>query len=85
MNQQAFDFNEFMGTEEDAKKVARRATSDVPELGSYIPCINQGGPGSVYPNRYEWLADEIDVINSEKFGFSVEELQNARLPHQLIF
>ena len=72
-------------TEDDAKKVARRAIADVPAPNSYIPCINQGGPGSVYPNRYQWLLDEIDQINSEKFGHSVEELQNARMPTQIMF
>jgi hypothetical protein len=32
----------------------------------YIPCITQGGPGSVYPGVYEAITAEIEKINQEK-------------------
>ncbi|MFZ7120468.1 MAG: uroporphyrinogen decarboxylase family protein [Eubacteriaceae bacterium] len=33
----------------------------------FIPCITQGGPGSVYPGVYEAITEEINKINKEKF------------------
>jgi hypothetical protein len=49
----------------------------------FIPCITQGGPGSVYPGTYTVLTEEIDKYNEEKFGIKPEEVD--RLPLQLIF
>lgn len=55
-------------------------------IRSYIPCITQGGPGSTcYKGAYSALAEEIDKRNSLLFGMSVEEIEEARLPLQIMF
>lgn len=51
----------------------------------FIPCITQGGPGSVYPGTYKALCDEIDKYNAEKFGLKIEEIEENRLPWQILF
>ncbi|NLP37514.1 MAG: uroporphyrinogen decarboxylase [Firmicutes bacterium] len=33
----------------------------------FIPCITQGGPGSVYPGVYEAISEEIDKLSKEIF------------------
>ena len=48
---------------------------------AYIPCIAQGGPGSVYDGVYETILEAIDDYNVEHFGIKREEIQ--RLPMQL--
>ena len=69
-------------TRENCAKVARRA---IDRCGSkyFIPCIVQGGPGSVYPGVYETLTEEIDKYSAEVFGINVNDIK--RLPLQLIF
>lgn len=49
----------------------------------FIPCIAQGGPGSVYPGVYQSLTNAIDKLNKEKFG--IENPDSARLPLQILF
>lgn len=49
----------------------------------FIPCIAQGGPGSVYPNVYNWLVEAIDEYSVEKLGVKKEEI--TRLPLQIMF
>lgn len=49
----------------------------------FIPCIAQGGPGSVYPNVYQWLVDAIDEYSIEKLSVKKEEI--TRLPLQIMF
>lgn len=74
---------DFQGwTREDCAKAARRA---VESCGSqyFIPCITQGGPGSVYPGAYAVLAEEIDKLSVEKFGIKQEDI--TRLPLQIMF
>ena len=68
-------------TREDCAKAARAAC----EIGTkyYIPCITQGGGGSVYPGAYAVLAEEIDKMSAEVFGIKVEDI--TRLPHQILF
>jgi hypothetical protein len=76
-------FMDFEGwTREDCAKAARDA---VESCGSkyYIPCITQGGPGSVYPGAYACLTEEIDKLSVEKFGIKQEDI--TRLPLQIIF
>ena len=78
-------FVDFDGwTPEDCQKAARNAIAECDKL-HYIPCITQGGPGSVYPGTYMEMAKEIDRINCEKFGFTQKELDEARVPWQLMF
>jgi hypothetical protein len=69
-------------TQEDCRRVARRACD---ENGSkfYIPCITQGGPGSVYPGTYAALCEEIDSYSEEVFGIKADEI--TRLPWQILF
>ena len=51
----------------------------------YIPCITQGGPGSVYPGTYAELSKAIDKYNIEHFGFTQQQLDDARMPVQIMF
>ena len=72
-------------TQEDIRRVARRAIETNDSLTGFIPCIVQGGPGSVFPGTYKALIDEIDAYNTEKFGFSQAELEAAREPLQILW
>ena len=49
----------------------------------FIPCIAQGGPGSVYPGVYMSLTKAIDKLNKEKFG--IGDPDSARMPIQIMF
>lgn len=49
----------------------------------FIPCIAQGGPGSVYPGVYDSLVKSIDNLNKEKYG--IEHPEEGRLPLQVLF
>jgi hypothetical protein len=69
-------------TQEDARKAVLRACPDT-NTRSYIPCITQGGPGSVYPGTYVALTEEIDRRNAELFGINTKEIE--RLPIQILF
>ena len=51
----------------------------------YIPCITQGGPGSVYPGTYKVLHDAICKYNEEHFGFTQEEQEAAAVPMVVMF
>ena len=51
----------------------------------FIPCITQGGPGSLYPGSYKGLWDAIDHYNCQKFGFTQDELEAARMPISIMF
>jgi uroporphyrinogen-III decarboxylase len=72
-------------TPADTGKTVRRSIDSVNSLTSYIPCITQGGPGSVFPGRYRSLLDEIALYNQEKFGFPVEEQFAMAPPAQILF
>jgi hypothetical protein len=69
-------------TQDDVRKVAERACPDT-NTRSYIPCITQGGPGSVYPGTYAALIEEIDKRSAELFGIDAEKIE--RLPLQILF
>ena len=71
-------------TEENNRKVIRNI---IEQCGNkaFIPCIAQGGPGSVFPGVYKSMWDEIDKYNIEKFGCTQEELDAARLPINVMF
>ena len=66
----------------DARNVVRRVCD---ECGSkyFIPCITQGGPGSLYEGSYMALTEEIDKYSQEVFG--VNESDITRLPVQIMF
>ncbi|NLM83548.1 MAG: uroporphyrinogen decarboxylase [Clostridiales bacterium] len=75
---------DYPGWTREASTKAVHETLDVLDSPKYfIPCITQGGPGSVYPGVYEVLTEEIDKYNEERFGIKREEID--RLPLQLIF
>ena len=71
-------------TNEDCRKAAVRAMEEN-GMYSFIPCITQGGPGSVFSGSYAALIDEIDKYNAEKFGFTKAELEAKRPPIQIMF
>ena len=76
-------FVDFPGwTQEDCRKAARRS---IDRCGNkyYIPCITQGGPGSVYPGTYAAISEEIDKYSEEKFGIKADEIE--RMPWQILF
>lgn len=69
---------------ENNREVIRKT---IEECGNkyFIPCIAQGGPGSVFPGVYQSMSDEIDAYNTEKYGFTKEELEAQRLPISIMF
>jgi len=76
------DFTEW--TPENNRDVIRKT---IEECGNkyFIPCIAQGGPGSVFPGVYTSMCEEIDRYNIEKFGCTQEQLDAARMPMQIMF
>ena len=70
-------------TPENNREVVRRT---IKECGtkSFIPCIAQGGAGSVFDGVYMSLTDEIDYYNCETYGFSKKELEDSRGPIVMI-
>ncbi|HIX59579.1 MAG TPA: uroporphyrinogen decarboxylase [Candidatus Blautia gallistercoris] len=71
-------------TAENCRKVAENICESCGNK-YFIPCITQGGPGSVYPGVYAALCDEIDKYNAEKFGLNIDELKEQRIPWQILF
>ena len=72
-------------TQEDCTKAALRAIKEVDCMTGFIPCITQGGPGSLYAGTYQGLWDAIDKYNCETFGFTQEQIDAARLPISIMF
>lgn len=66
-------------TKADCEKAVREA---VDRCGGnyFIPCITQGGPGSICPGAYMALWDEIDKLNCERFGCDMADIASARMP-----
>ena len=71
-------------TEENNREICRKTMEEC-GMKYFIPCIAQGGPGSVFPGVYKSMWDEIDKYNIEKFGFTQEQLDDARLPIDVMF
>ena len=75
-------------TNENNREVIRKT---IDECGNkyFIPCIAQGGPGSVFPGVYADMCTEIDKYSIEKYGASKgitqEGLDANRLPWQILF
>ena len=79
-------FVDFDGwTPEICHKAAVDAIERVGTPNGFIPCISQGGPGSVYPGTYKELWDAIDAYNCRTFGLKQEDLEAARLPMDILF
>ena len=75
-------------TKEDCDKAALTAIERcaVPYGGKYfIPCITQGGPGSLYYGTYAAIWDAIDEYNCKTYGFTKEELEAQRPPMAVMF
>jgi len=72
----------------DCEKAALEAIErcGTPYGGKYfIPCITQGGPGSLYSGTYMEIANAIDKYNAEKLGCTVEDLAAQRCELQIMF
>ncbi len=79
-------FVDFDGwTVEDCEKAAVGAIERVGTMKGFIPCITQGGPGSVYKGTYRALWNAIDQYNLDHFGGTQEELDQSRLPLSIMF
>ncbi len=72
-------------TEQDCTDAALNAIKRVDSMTGFIPCITQGGPGSLYAGTYQALTDAIDKYNCETFGFKQEEIEANRLPISIMF
>ncbi|MCL1849419.1 MAG: uroporphyrinogen decarboxylase [Clostridiales bacterium] len=80
MDNKSIDFDGW--TQEDARRIVRK-TCDSCGNKYFIPCISQGGPGSIYEGGYMALTEEIDKYNQEVLG--VKESDITRLPVQIMF
>ena len=79
-------FVDFTGwTPADCERAALESIARCNSMKYYIPCITQGGPGSVYPGTYAELTKAIDKYNIEHFGFTQQQLDDARMPVQIMF
>lgn len=74
------DFGDW--TEENSVRVVKELL-DSASMKHFIPCITQGGPGSVYPGVYQSVSDAIDAYNKEKFG--IGDPAEQRMPLQIMF
>ena len=82
IDNKSVDFTEW--SDENNYKVVR-ACLDRNVPNHFIPCIVQGGPGSVFPGVYASMCKVIDEYNAEKFGTPVAEIEKMRLPHDIMF
>lgn len=69
-------------TRENCDRVVKEML-DPASTNYFVPCITQGGPGSVYPGAYQALSDAIDAYNVQRFG--VDDPAGQRLPLQILF
>ena len=81
--QGGFDGADFDKPDWDAEDIKARTFEwlDQFEPAGYIPCIAQGGPGSVYDGVYEAIFAAVDEYNMKRFGVTKEEIEQ-RLPMQ---
>lgn len=78
--------NKFMDFEGWTDEDTRKASTMVMEacgMNYFIPCIAQGGPGSVFPGAYLSMCNNIDKYNEEKLGMPM--FDGFRLPFQIMF
>lgn len=71
-------------TQEDVARAVIAATPNT-NTASYIPCITQGGPGSVFPGGYDAITEEIDKRSVELFGVSLDDIKANRLDMPNLF
>ena len=77
-----FDGADYDRADWDAEDIHKRVYEflDQCDPKGFIPCIGQGGPGSIYDGVYEAIFQAIDDYNVEKFGINRDEI--TRLPLQ---
>ena len=82
IDNKAVDFEGW--TQADCEKAALDA---IKRCGNkyFIPCITQGGPGSLYAGTYKGIWDAIDQYNCETYGHKQEDLDANRLPMMVMF
>ena len=51
---------------------------------AFIPCVAQGGPGSIYDGVYDTIMEAIDDYNVEHFGIKKEEIVRSPLQYEKI-
>ncbi len=79
-------FVDFDGwTQEDCTNATLKVIGECAGKGHYIPCITQGGPGSLYAGTYKGIWDAIDAYNCKTYGCTQEELDAARPPMAIMF
>ena len=83
IDNKAVDFDGW--TQADCEKAALASIERCKSVKYYIPCITQGGPGSLYEGTYAGLWEAIDEYNCKTFGFTKEELDAQRPPMAVMF
>ena len=83
IDNKAVDFEGW--TQADCEKAALDSIKRCNSVKYYIPCITQGGPGSLYEGTYTGLWDAIDEYNMKTFSFTKEELDAQRPPMAVMF
>ena len=83
IDNKAVDFEGW--TQADCEKAALASIERCKSVKYYIPCITQGGPGSLYEGTYAGLWEAIDEYNCKTFGFTKEELDAQRPPMAVMF
>ena len=71
-------------TQADCERAAVNAMESC-GMKHFIPCITQGGPGSLYEGTYKGIWDAIDRYNCEHFGHKLEDIEANRMPISIMF
>jgi len=75
-------------TQADCEKAALNAINTCGAAADgkfFIPCITQGGPGSLYDGTYKGIWDAIDQYNCRTYGHKLEDIEANRLPMSIMF
>jgi uroporphyrinogen-III decarboxylase len=83
IDNKAVDFEGW--TQADCEKAALDSIKRCASTKYYIPCITQGGPGSLYEGTYAGIWEAIDEYNCKTFGFTKEQLDEQRPPMAVMF
>ena len=69
-------------TKEETKEKVWKYLDQFSSPKGFIPCIAQGGPGSVYDGVYDAITDAIDEYNVAHFGIKPEEIERAPIQYE---
>ena len=72
------DYDKPDWTPEEVRAGVRKFLDENSPKG-FVPCIAQGGPGSMYDGVYETIMETIDDYNEEKFGIKKSEIVRSPL------